>query len=274
MAYKTLIAHLDVGKSNTELLRVATDLALRCDAGLVGIAACQPMLAAYGDGYVAVDVIAACQEELESELHAAEAEFRAALKDSPVSVAWRSSYTTDALPHYLANEARCADLIVTSLATADPFDPARHMRIGDLIMSAGRPLLVVPRTGARLPFDKSLVAWKDTREARRAVVDALPLLALAKQVTVLEIADQGDVSSALGRVQDVAHWLGHHGIKAAPMAVALQGDTAVQLAHILEEQEADLVVAGAYGHHRLREWAFGGVTHDLLLGARCALLSH
>lgn len=274
MAYETLIAHLDVGKSNAELLRVARDLALRLDAGLVGIAACQPMLAAYGDGYVAVDVIAVCQEELETELRTAEAEFRAAMKDLPVSVEWRSSYLTGALPEYLANEARCADLIVTSLATADPFDASRHTNVSDLVMHAGRPLFVVPRTSVRIPFDRSLMAWKDTREARRAVVDALPLLALAKHVTVLEIVEQSDVPTALDRVQDVVHWLSHHGIDAVPMAVASRGDDAEQLADILEEQEIDLVVAGAYGHHRLREWAFGGVTHDLLLGARCTLLSH
>jgi nucleotide-binding universal stress UspA family protein len=273
MTYKTLVAHLDVGKSNAEMLRVVADLAARFDARLVGIAACQPMQFAYGEGYISGETMAACQDELEGELRAAEAEFREALKGSPVSLEWRSSYTTDALPYYLASEARCADLIITSVAPADPFDSSRNTNIGDLVMRAGRPVLVVPRTGASIAFDRIVVAWKDTREARRAAMDAIPLLALAKHVMVLEIAEKDDVPTALGRVQDVAHWLELHGIKAVPLAVAAHGDDVAHLGRILKEQETDLIVAGAYGHTRLREWAFGGFTRDLLQSGRCALLS-
>ncbi|WP_157190267.1 universal stress protein [Novosphingobium sp. Rr 2-17] len=250
------------------------DLGARCDARLVGIAACQPIQFTYGDDYIDGRTMAACQDELRAELRTAEAEFREALKDNPLPVEWRSSYTIDALPDYLASEARCADLIVTSLAAADPFDSSRHTSIGDLVVRAGRPLLAVPHSGARIPFDRILVAWKDTREARRAVAEALPLLALAKHVTVLEIAEQDDVPTALSRVQDVTQWLALHRVKAVPLAVASNGADAVQLGSILNEQETDLVVAGAYGHNRLREWAFGGVTHALLQGGRCALLSH
>lgn len=274
MTYKTLMAHLSLGQSNTELLRVVADLGGRLDARLVGIAACQPMQFVYSDGYVGGEAMVACQDELEAELRAAEAEFREALKDSRASLEWRSSYTTDALPYYLSSEARCADLIITSIATADPFDSSRHASVGDLVMRAGRPVLVVPRSGARIPFDRIVLAWKDTREARRAAVDALPLLALAKHVTVLEISEKADVPTALGRVQDVTNWLALHGITAAPLAVPSHGDNASQLDALLKEQNSDLVIAGAYGHNRLREWAFGGVTHNLLQGGRCALLSH
>ncbi|MEO8724147.1 MAG: universal stress protein [Sphingobium sp.] len=274
MTYKTLMAHLGLGQSNSELLRVVAELGTQLGAKVVGIAACQPMQFAYSDGYVGGEAIAACQDELEGELRTAETEFQDALKVTGTLLEWRSSYTTDALPYYLASEARCADLIITSVATADPFDSSRHASVGDLVMRAGRPVLVVPRTSARFPFDKIVVAWRDTREARRATLDALPLLAAAKQVTVLEIADMPDVPAATGRVEDVAGWLALHGISAAPIVVPAHGDDVAQLDSMLNEQQADLVVAGAYGHNRLREWAFGGVTHDLLKGGRCALLSH
>jgi len=274
MTYKTLMAHLGLRQSNTELLRVAADLGTRFDARLVGIAACQPMEFAYGDGYFGSEALAACRDELESELRAAEIEFREAVKGSGATLEWRSSYTTDALPYYLASEARCADLIITGAATADPFDSARHASVGDLVMRAGRPVLVVPPGGARMPFDSIVIAWKDTREARRATVDALPLLALAKHITILEIDEKTDCPTALARVQDVAQWLALHDIMAAALAAPSHGDTASQLDGLLTEQRCDLVVAGAYGHNRLREWAFGGVTHDLLKGGRCALLSH
>lgn len=274
MTYKTLMAHLGLGQSNSELLRVVAKLGTQLGAKVVGIAACQPMQFAYSDGYVGGEAIAACQDELESELRTAETEFQDALKATGTLLEWRSSYTTDALPYYLASEARCADLIITSVATADPFDSSRHASVGDLVMRAGRPVLVIPRTSARFPFDKIVVAWRDTREAKRAALDALPLLAAAKQVTVLEIADTPDVPAATGRVEDVAGWLALHGISAAPLVAPAHGDDATQLDSMLNEQQADLVVAGAYGHNRLREWAFGGVTHDLLKGGRCALLSH
>lgn len=274
MTYKTLLAHLDLSQSNAELLRVAADLGERFDARLVGIAACQPMQLAYGDGLASGEVMAACRDELESELRRAEAEFRQALNGYRAPLEWRSTYTTDALPYYVASEARSADLVVTSLATADALDSSRHASVGDLVMRAGRPVLVVPLTAARLPFEKIVIAWKDTREARRAVADALPLLAMASQITIVEIAPDPDLPSALGRVQDVAASLMLHGIKADPLAVVSRGADASRLAGILEEQDADLVVSGAYGHSRLREWAFGGVTHDILKGGRCALLSH
>lgn len=274
MTYKTIMAHLHVGKSNVELLRVAGDLADRLGARIVGIAACQPMQLFYGEGYTSSSAVVDCQDELKAELRAAEAEFRGALKGSKAELEWRSSYTTEALPYYLASEARCADLIISSVATADALNSSRHTSLGDLVMRAGRPVLVVPRTGARPSFERIVLAWKDTREARRAAVEALPLLALAKQVTVLEIAHEADIPTAQGRVQDVADWLTLHGITAVPSAVSFHGDDAAGINSVLAEQNCDLVIAGAYGHNRLREWAFGGVTHDLLKGSRCALLSH
>ena len=274
MTCKTLMAHLDVGQDNSAVLRVAADLGTRLAARVVGVAACQPMQFAAADGYGGGDAMAACQDELHAELRAAEAEFRAALSASGLAVEWRSSYTTEALTHYLAGEARCADLIVTSALATDPFDSTRHTSIGDLVMRAGRPLLMVPRAGAPLAFDRVLVAWKDTREARRAVADAVPLLRLAGHVSVLELAEPDELAEALGRVQDVAQWLGRLGITATPQTIVAQGEPAAQLGAILHERQTDLAVAGAYGHNRLREWAFGGMTRALLKGDRCVLLSH
>lgn len=274
MPYKTLMIHLGVGRPNTEVLRVAGELSNTLGARLVGVAACQPMEMVYADGYTGGAALADCQDELISELRDAEAEFREALKSSKASLEWRSDYTTEGLPYYLASEARCADLILTSAASADPFDSSRHASVGELVMRAGRPVLVVPQAGAKVPLEKIVIAWKDTREARRAAVDALPLLALAKQVTVVEVAEKADVPTALRRAEDVVQWLAAQGVTAAPIAVASHGSDADSLEVLLKEQDCDLVVAGAYGHSRLREWAFGGVTHSLLQAERCALLSH
>ena len=78
----------------------------------------------------------------------------------------------------------------------------------------------------------------------------------------------------MSRLKDVTAWLESHGVKAIALVSESNGNDANSLDAILESQEADLVVAGAYGHSRLREWAFGGVTDSLLRTSRCALLSH
>ena len=109
---------------------------------------------------------------------------------------------------------------------------------------------------------------------RRAIVDALPFLARATHVTIAEIAAKEELAEARTRLADVVGWLKHHDIEARAVAVAAAGSHAQGLAAIADEQETDLIVAGAYGHSRVREWVLGGVTSDLLLRAdRCSLLS-
>ena len=103
----------------------------------------------------------------------------------------------------------------------------------------------------------------------------MPLLKLAKKVTVVEIASEAELSDATVRLADLVEWLGHHRITAVADAILRVGDDATQLAQFMQTTDADLTVAGAYGHSRLREWALGGVTRDLFLApTRCALVSH
>lgn len=140
-------------------------------------------------------------------------------------------------------------------------------------MQAGRPVLVV--TPAPLRLDRVLLAWKDTRETRRAAADALPLLRKAGHVCVVEMADEADLTDVRRRLADVAGWLGKHGVEAECLGTASTGDDPKRLSAIAGEQEADLVVAGAYGHSRLREWALGGVTRTPLSQAgRAMFVSH
>ena len=274
LRYETLLVHMIVGRSNGAVLKVATELAKLLGARTIGIAACHPVPMMSGPGYVDGAVIGMLQEQLDKEIGAAEVEYREALLSSKAPLEWRSSNTLSPSPDFLAREARCADLIISSALPTDRFDSMQHVNIGDLIMHAGRPVLVVPHAGVHLPFEQVVVAWKDTRESRRAVCDALPLLRAAKHVTVVEIAAADDVASAMTRVTDVATWLESHSIKATPLALPAAGSDASCLDSFLDKHNADLVVAGAYGHSRFREWAFGGVTDSLLRTGRCALLSH
>jgi nucleotide-binding universal stress UspA family protein len=142
-------------------------------------------------------------------------------------------------------------------------------------MRAGRPILIVPMGITGLGMRHVLVGWKESREARRAVADALPLLQAAGQVTVLEVTSQHEHTAAQARVKDVALWLQQHQVEAAGEAIVASGTEAGYLHAALLDRRCDLLVAGAYGHNRLSEWVFGGVTADVLLDPDfCVLISH
>lgn len=275
-SYPSLLLHLELGRANTGLLQVAAEIAAQFKSRVVGMVLCQPMPVLYGEGYVDYGLIEQNRQDIARDVLAKEAEFRAAFTAQELALDWRSAVLGSSLVDELAAEARTADLILTTEPSGGGFDESRKLGPGELILQAGRPVLMVPRALNRLQLQHVMVAWQDTRECRRAVADALPLLQWAGQVSVVEIAPDGGLKAARTRVADVANWLMGHGVLAEPVAVATQGDsTALQLKHIAQELRAELIVAGAYGHSRLREWALGGVTRDLLMQAHCCtLLSH
>jgi hypothetical protein len=90
-----------------------------------------------------------------------------------------------------------------------------------------------------------VVAWKDTREARRAVEDALPLLMLADRVAVVEVAADEELAQARARTEDVADWLARHGVAASARAVVAAKEEATQLWNVVKELDAGLIVGGA-----------------------------
>lgn len=279
MGYRTLLVHLQLGCPNTGLLAIARDLAQRYKATVIGIAAGRPLDIGVSDGlgagiYLSGEIVRQERDEMDREVAAAETEFHTALAGRADIAEWRSAVTHEALSDCLVRQARSADLILSNLSTPG-IDPVRRVDTGDLVMRAGRPVLVVPRKLQSLALDHVLVAWKDTREARRAVADAVPLLQKAARVTVHEVARDDDRDTARAHVEDVRAWLARHGIAAVASVSTCTSDDATQLAAVAAEVQADVVVAGIYGHNRVREWVFGGVTHDLLLREhRCALLSH
>ncbi len=276
VTYRTLMVHLELGHSNGKLLGVAGDLAQRFDAGVIGIAICQPMQIIYSEGYVPADIIVQDREQREKEVAAAEAEFRDVLQARVSWLEWRSAVTPDPLADYLAREARSADLLITGVDhEVSVFDHSRHVYVSDLVMHLGRPILVVPTAASDVSFDSVMVGWKDTRETRRAIADALPFLQKAAQVAVVEIVAEPELAAAQARLEDVVRWLGRHGVAAKAVARPSTGEDAQQLHAVAVERQAGVIVAGAYGHSRVREWVLGGVTRDLLLQAgRCALVSN
>ena len=277
MPYKTLMVHLELNGDNAGLLQIAGSLAERFKAGVIGIAACQPIQTVYGENLAAGEIMAQDRTAIAEELAAAETEFRSALAGRATSLEWRSAITYLPLAEYIAEQARAADLIITGKDIGGAvFDYTRRVNIGALAMRAGRPILVVPQGISALPLMHVFAGWKETRETRRALADALPLLHLAKNATILGVAlHEGQLPRIEDEARDVAAWLDRHQITATPAAVAAEGSEAETLHAQLRAGKCDLLIAGAYGHTRLSEWVFGGVTEDFLLDPDfCVLLSH
>jgi nucleotide-binding universal stress UspA family protein len=277
MTYATVMVSLALDQPNEARLQVAGELAERFEAAIVGVAAAQfaPPLY-FTDGAQAQRLIDQGEASVRQRLAELEGQFRAATRNRGGHVEWRGA--VDFPARYALQQARCADIIVSggqSPAFSDAFALASPK---DLVMQAGRPLLVVPDRVYWLDLRSVLVAWKDTPEARRAVVDSLPLLRKAREITVVAIPEQDDDRSAvLAGVTDVVAWLACHGVTAtAQVTEASHNETAADhLDKVAADVGAGLIVAGAYGHSRFRELILGGVTQHLVSqSARCVLLSH
>ena len=273
--WPVIMVHLDLGSPNTALLWTARMLGERFGATIIGIAACEPIQLDYSSDYVPINLIEQDQAAMADAVSAAEAAFRSALRELPGKVEWRSRTAFAILVDYVADQARCADLVVMTASSDGAFGGSRRISAGDLVIGCGRPVLVLPPDAVARRLQRVMVAWKDTRESRRAIVDALPLLRAAAHVGLVELTKSAGLDEARSRLTDVATWLSRHSVAASVTIVPARDDDAAQLLAIAREQDADVIVAGAYGHSRLREWALGGVTRDLLAQQECSvLLSH
>ena len=277
MTYATVMVSLALDQPNEARLEAAGQIAERFDAGIVGIAASQfsPPLY-FTSGKLAQDLIDEGRASIKKLIGELEGQFRDAVKKRTRQVEWRSAI--DFPVRYILREARCADIIVSGGDRGPLSDPLAVASPKDLVMQAGRPLLIVPDSADWVDLRNVLVAWKDTAEARRAVADALPMMRKARNVTIAEILEEdGGQSAAASRVRDVAAWLSRHGVSASERVAEKDGDldAAAQLDGIAADLGAGLVVAGAYGHSRFREMILGGMTQHLITqSARCVLLSH
>lgn len=277
MSYASILTHFVAEPEGEVRLTLAADLANQFDATLIGVGAeiFEPPAVAQSFGYVDGETLVAESDAVQRDLERAEARFKEIAKGVRAGSDWRAGV---GLPWDLvAEEARAADLIVCSRQPAEAWGLHNHAHAGDVLMRSGRPVLLAPPKLAKVEASSILVAWKDTRESRRAVRDALPFLKRAQQVLIAEVCEQADELDARDRVEDVAHYLARHGVKCSTAVRECgHGSSAATLVQMAEMQDAGLIVAGGYGHARFREWVFGGVTQDLLSGSTRAavLLSH
>lgn len=273
MSYKSILLNVDIDRPIGPITKIAIDLARRSEARLIGFCAADaplPVTMAPEGAAIAAEVWQQLRDDIQKRFKDLHAEFDSLVAGS-VATEWREAL--DNPNHALVATARIADLIITGAAQgASSGDSYRTVDPGTLALRAGRPLLITSSGAEHAPTGRIVVAWKDTREARRAVADAVPLMAMADDVIVVTVdSEPGDRTTA--GIKDVATFLASHGITART-EVLKADDESDKLIDFLSSANADLIVSGAYGHSRIREWVFGGVTRSLLDDTRlCRFMS-
>lgn len=277
LGVRTVLVHVEGDPAAAPRLATAADLARRFGATLFGLGAemVPPLAVSDPTGLMQGEWYVEMRAQLERNLDRARESFQAAAVGMDAQWSSIEDMPSDAI----ARAARAGDLIVAGGAPLDGRDGYRACDTAALVLKSGRPVLIAPPKGGLLEGKAVVLAWKDTREARRALADALPFLAAAEMVLVVEVcpADEAqEAQEAERRIASVRDGLKRHGItahgrviKSAPERVVADLNVAAQAVG------ADLIVAGGYGHTRMGEWVFGGVTRELLRHPdRFVLLSH
>lgn len=279
MSYKSILVQLDASERAPVRLQFALELAKRFEAHLTGLfVVFRPEVHSFyvmaGNAEYFID-----QEAFRTQReHDLARRFHEGIAHAEVIGEWRTSsaHANKAFPE----TARTADLtIVGQFNPEDPESFIADQFVENLVLSAGRPVLVVPYAGDfRTVGTRVLVAWDGSREATRALHDALPLLTSAERVTVLTVnaLEHEPVASRIPGA-DIAAILARHGVNVVTEEV--EGVPAASVGNLLlsnaSDFGADLIVMGCYGHSRWRELVLGGATRTILKSMTVpVLMSH
>jgi nucleotide-binding universal stress UspA family protein len=248
MAYRDIIVYLDPTPDTDNRLKFAVDLAASHGARLIGVNACS---------------VAAFEGLWRDRAVGLADGFESAIKERGIRGVYHDVDRTEkgGLQYF----SHHADLIIAPQPEFEARDLIMAEIPEDVLLTVGVPVLMLPYGWKPRAIGESIViAWKSSREATRAVHDSMPLLLKAKKVTVFTFAPE---SGVFGKEPDLlVNHLREHSVSATASSWPVTGDMSAvdALFASLDELDADLIVAGAYGHSRLFEGLFGGVSRDLL----------
>jgi nucleotide-binding universal stress UspA family protein len=267
MMYRTILVELNAEAPAEERLEAARALATRFGAMLVGMHVVPPVVLPIGDGGMAYIPSEALEAQRQVNLKVRERALtvfhRVGGQEGP-KVAWRESEGPPG--PVLAEAAHTVDLVIAG--RGKPKFGNGTSIVEDLVTTTGVPVLMVPPGVSSVIGCTVLVAWNGRREAARAAHDALPFLQAAEEVVLCAIGEEAAAS-----LDDATGMLKRHGVPVR--AERLEGGDShageILLAQAVANQ-ADLLVMGAYGHSRLREFVFGGATRHVLHHATLPVL--
>lgn len=276
MSLKSILVHAAANERLASVLDVACTLAKTHAAHLIGLHVSPDPAAPLRSlpGPVPNELKMSIESRVETERERARTAFDTAVSRHDVRGEWRTGSGDPA--GLIGTHARYADLAVMGQAAEDddPDDPELPTVVATV---TGRPMLIVPRAGSFGEAGKRvLVCWNASREATRAITDALPILQRADHVTVLAVNPDDGAGHGAVPGADISHYLARHDVRAeANRTYADDIDVADAILSRASDLGCDLIVMGAYGHSRVREWIFGGVTRSIMRTmTRPVLISH
>jgi nucleotide-binding universal stress UspA family protein len=269
---RDLLVHVDGSDAGRRRLQSAVDLALRTGARLSGLHVMPPpdVPPLYKPSQVD-KAVANMSLKLASNARAAKRAFDEVAAQRLADMRWFES-DGDVVDGISAS-ARYADLVILGQYEWQGPHEAHPLPIAHSVVSrCGRPVLVVPATVGPISFARAAIAWDGSREAVRAVHDALPLLALSQAVEIVTIIPPAAVESNDDAKRLSSH-LANHGIKIQDTAIQIRSeDKPIALRQQMEKAHYDLLVMGGYSHPIWLEFIFGGVTQSMLLSSKIPIL--
>ncbi|WP_422649998.1 Universal stress protein [Cupriavidus sp. H18C1] len=276
MEFQTILVELDDDAACADRIRVAGDLARRFSSHVLGLTATGFRLEPFRSvGEEARRYAEAAQQTLRQRAQMASEQFTRVLAEAAPGVTHSHRLVEEEAGWALATTGRVADIVVVRQplwpASTPPLasEPAEYA-----LLNAGRPLLVVPEGVRSCPAIHVMIAWDGGREAARAVADAMPFLRRADRVTAVAMTTPERQEEG-APLEDLLVYLRRHGVDASGINEPDTPQPGPALLAVATTLSADLIVAGGYGHSRMRELMMGGATRSLIRASRVlVLLSH
>lgn len=276
--FKDILVHVDASEAGQDRLRLALRLATTFDARLCGLHVAPPVeVPPSVKASMAEEVGAVLQQDIETAARVAEAVFREIAGEAKTPKVWRAAQGDVA--RLVSEHARYADLVIVGQYERQGTAERHPLPISHSVaLHCGRPVLVLPaRTDPDAPFTRILIAWDGSREAVRAVHDALPFLQRAQsvRVAVANPEREGVPAEVLGD-RRLADHLRRRGVPEIETVVLHRPDSVAGVVERhLGDERFDLLVMGAYSRPMWYEFLTGGVTQSLLLSSKTPLfVSH
>ena len=276
MAIRTVLVHVDASEGNAARLQHAIALASVHNARLIGLYVLPHLrVPSHSGAFVPTELVQVFRDNIHHQHVSLRSEFETVTREADIDAQWRSDegYAAETVKLH----ARYADIVI--VGQQDDFTPWVDETVTDSVaLSCGRPTIVIPTVPTTSHIGSRIaVAWDGSREAVRAVYDAMPLLEQAEEVRVLAV---DATTSGAGHGQepcaDICQQLARHGVTAVGQPIDSESlGVGRMLGLYVKEHCSDLLVMGAYGHSRIRELVLGGTTRYVLKHMSVpVLLSH
>jgi len=276
VSYKTILLYIDSPESASKLVSAAAKVAERSEGHLIGMYVTPPVPVYGAGGYTApVSLDTYHIEYHEEQAEKARHTFEEITSNRAFVTEWRTVDAVTSVTQKIADQTREVDVLMLATDVTQEGSGLSEDHISKIISSTHRPVLILPidqeleSIGTRV-----LVGWDGGDESSRAVFDSLPMLKHADHVNILRINPTGDERHhTLGTSSEIVNTLARHDVEASlsfsACSISEIGDVLLRTAF---ENDADMLVMGAYGHNKLRDFLMGSVTRNVLQQMKVPIL--